>query len=1211
MRTLRCLLLVSACMCCLSLSFAEDAYRNDFNDVTGWAPQPSWLSNASAQAKVVANAGIAEFSVPEPNRGMKWLLTLSEPVELDLAPWLVIRYRAVNCRPDADYLLWVKDGGKGDGVKLLAGSGQVKADGQWHTQAVSLADRGVAGPVYGIGLQCATTAHGNGTLYVDYIAMTDLPPTDAEGYAAPGPPSKVWPVDLSKPQVWTVQPSWVANHSEAAKVTASGAGLVFSVPEGSRGAKWSWDLAQPIEGARWVAMRYRGCNLQAFNDYTLYLASSGGGQAAQEQYVIRQTDLTADGNWHVAVEPVTVPSVRTLAVQVQAARNDATLEIADLRFLDAKPVIKLSDTFEATPGWPSDLQGWRSVSLPAGNIAGEDVARRLGMEGWIATGKVTACGVPFEIRGGGDAAIMTSFKPLGSVEVPLAGKSAEAYLLLASQFPTVDEPSYQGSGGLVRQVHRFIARIDYADGTSEEQFPWSLGSRQHALARGLQAYSLALQPGKTLQKLSLIDSMERGAFGLVALTLSDQPGPATAATRLQPALPLPPAKPVVKRVAGMTLAGKTLAVEAQSAGMTLDLSHGLRVAALTNRSGLGLGSQFAPGPLFRVLGDGFEVNSEQFAVDSVKQEAGAYRIDLSCSRVTPALRVTVWVDVAEPANIGLRARLDLGGHDAAKTRFIFPEIRDLRFGSIDDLWVWTPRRGDVITSETVSIREPYAGAGNPLQIIGAFDPRQGTGCYVMTEDMDAVSRFYLLEKSAKGARLAVEYTPVREETPRTVIGFNQGDWHAQLQRYRDWAATWYKPAAPRKSWFREVFSFRQQFLHYGTPLPSGMFDKQTKTFHIKEVLDADEQAFGGLDYLHLFDWGWDPVHGRCGDYLPWDYLGGVDNFQKAIAEVQAAGTPVGLYIEGILVDPQSTLGKAHGAQWQLLDAQGKPYPYYAPSFDMCPWVKPWQDYLSDTYQRVQGQTSARGYYIDEYGFSDDHHWCYNPAHGHPVPVTPVLGERQMLQKVRQKLGPQAALYTEESPTDVNSQFQDGSFTYNISSVPDGLSPTHVNLYRFAYPDFKTIEIITCDHSLGSNVEAVKRILFNGEAIWIEGNPDRWFTKAVRQQIALNHRVMRDNRQCFTGQYVAALVPTLVSGVYANRFSERPDLVGKTCWTVYNTNYRTVSAEVLAVDHAPGAQYLDEMTGKPLPVRVVGKKAYLTLTLAPRDVVVISRGLYMK
>jgi hypothetical protein len=115
---------------------------------------------------------------------------------------------------------------------------------------------------------------------------------------------------------------------------------------------------------------------------------------------------------------------------------------------------------------------------------------------------------------------------------------------------------------------------------------------------------------------------------------------------------------------------------------------------------------------------------------------------------------------------------------------------------------------------------------------------------------------------------------------------------------------------------------------------------------------------------------------------------------------------------------------------------------------------------------------------------------------------------------------------------------------------------------------------------------------------------------VRAQIALNRRVLHDNRECFAGDHVQPLVPTLLAGLYANQFGQRKDVIGKTCWTVYNTHYRTVSAEVLAVEHAPGAQYLDELTGRPLQPRIVGDKAHLTLEIPPRDVRVISRGLYM-
>ena len=444
------------------------------------------------------------------------------------------------------------------------------------------------------------------------------------------------------------------------------------------------------------------------------------------------------------------------------------------------------------------------------------------------------------------------------------------------------------------------------------------------------------------------------------------------------------------------------------------------------------------------------------------------------------------------------------------------------------------------------------------------------------------------------------------ETPRTVIGSNRGDWHEQFARYQTWVATWYKPFAPRKQWFREVFNFRQQFMNFDVPTSSGMFDPKTKTLHLQEAVKRDAEAFGGVDYLHVFDWGWDPVHGRCGDYAPWDYLGGAERFKQAVEGVKAAGTPVGLYIEGYLVDQESNLGKAHGKDWQLLGADGKAYNYFAPSFNICPAVKDWQDYLSGTYARAKRETGAVGFYIDEYGFCDFMHACYNPGHGHAVPVTPVRGEREMLRRVHEALGPEAALYTEESPPDVNSQFQDGSFTYHISSVTDDLSPTHVNLYRFAFPTFKTIEIIICDSPLGSNVEACKRVLFNGEAIWLEGMADKWFAPETRAYIAKMHDVLRRNRQCFTGASPQPLVPTLVRGVSANMFPERSGGKGKTCWTIYNTGFRTVRGEVIKVPCPAGARFRDEFTGKEIPVRVEGASAYVRLDIGPRDIAVISR-----
>jgi hypothetical protein len=495
----------------------------------------------------------------------------------------------------------------------------------------------------------------------------------------------------------------------------------------------------------------------------------------------------------------------------------------------------------------------------------------------------------------------------------------------------------------------------------------------------------------------------------------------------------------------------------------------------------------------------------------------------------------------------------------------------------------------------------------------------------MTRDMNLTHRYWRLSKDAEGVHMSIEYPEITLQpgekwaSVESVIGVREGDWHSAWDAYREWLNTWYQPAAPRKEWFRKVFNFRQHFLHFDVPTKSKLFDDATKQFSMDTVIDADAQAFGGVDYLHLFDWGWSQEYGRCGDYDHWEQLGGAENFAQAVAGVQKRDIPVGLYIEGYLVDPPSNYGKAHGAEYQLLDAEGKPYPYFAPSYNMCSAVKEWQDYLAGVYGRTREVTGAKGYYVDEMGFTDPGHICYATDHGHPVPYPPAPGQRELMRKIREALGPDAALYTEESPPDVSSQYQDGSFTYNQSSVSDEWSPTHLNLYRFTIPSFKTFEIIVCDKPLGSNEQAVKRVFFSGEGIWLEGIADEWFTPETRATIARCHAILAQYADAFITDRPTPLIPTLMGNVYANEFpvyGGRDAGVGTTdpakaaaaaasgakrVWTLYNANPRTVRGPVLRVEHYPGTRYLDAWNDRPAQVQIVGDEAEISLELGPKDV----------
>ena len=1148
---------------------AEEAWRADLSQSALWRAQTSWQANPAATASLLADADGLRLRVTEPGRGMKWLTGSAELTDLELFPYLVVTYTASGVAANTDYLLWAGGDGGGDGVRLLRGA-DVLADGQPHTVAFDLPELGLREPVDRLAVGLAAE-QAEARVQISSLYQTDQPPADAERRPLPAGGDRTWPVALAPADGWQVQPAWLGNPDELAAHGLTDGRLRLSVPTAGRGAKWRRLLAEPVAGARFVALRYRAAGLAPGGDYALHLSSAGGGRALDEQDAISRGALIADGGWHTAVAPVTVAEIRMVALQVQAASPDAWLEVGDITLSERRPARRGIEGVEP-------VDGWASATVKASPVG---------------TGRQqTAAGVPFAVS---DTPPTSGLRALGELSLPLSGTGQTLYLLLRARLAEAEEPSLRISGsGVVRQVERFIARVEYADGTVDEQMPYSLTARRHQVGQGVSVGALDLFADKPLRRLVLCDRYRRGEFALLGASLSAEPVPDR-----QVASP-PVAVPAVKLAAAPKPSfrrnGTRLIIGSGSLELNLETAPGLTVTGgrlpILPRVPLAL----APGPLFRIaVGSGQPVGSDQFATQRVEQARDSLRLELRHERIT----VRLMFDQRTPDAIGLSAEVDA----PEPARLWLPELRGVGFGG--ETWYWMPRRGAVINHSPISLDEPYSGA-MPMQIIGAFDPAASAGLFVQTTDREGAPRRYQVAKDAGGVRLGVAWEQVAGRVPRTLIGGHTGDWHVPFARYRAWAQTWNQPVAPRKPWFRGVFSFRQQFLNFAVPEPSGLFDPAGKTLRLAEVLAEDDRAFGGLDYLHLFDWGWDPKFGRCGDYAPWDHLGGAERFAGQVKAVQDAGTPVGLYLEGILVDPESKLGQAHGKDWQLLSAQGQPYGWFAPSYNHCPHVPEWQQTLAATYQRVARETGARGFYVDEYGFANPDHACYNPAHAHRPGVWPTLGERAMLTGIRVAIGPDAALYTEESPVDINAPLQDGSFTYAISSVSDEWSPTHLNLYRFAFPSFKTVEIIVCDRPLGSNQEAVRRIAFGGEGIWLEGTASRWFSAETRAEIARYHAVLRRHAACFAGDWPTPLVPTLAGEVHANRFDDRADGGGTSCWTLYNTGWRTARGPLLAVEHRAGVVYRDELTGQPIKATVRGNQDLLTLELGPRAVGIISR-----
>ncbi len=1142
-----------------------------FDDLERWTAEPAWLGNPSDSASLVRDDSAGCFQVDEPNRGMKWSAPMPS-IALDEFPYIVVRYRAENLNTDrTDYLVYFDDGIPSEELRAIRLC-DVVADGQWHVAAVDLTTLTEAEGVAKLAVQVRAGPEGKARLWLDRIALVDVPPDNVQIIErTPGvPPKADWIVPLANAE-WTAQPSWLDNPGTDQQVERLKETTVFRIKGPGRGMKWSWNLQAPVEmaGRRYVAMRYRATGARPVGDYAVCgLGKTPEGQSAYRA-LVSATELICDGRWHtltlstrqVASE---LPEVTDLALQVQAAASSATLEISDLRLTSQRSPERLDDLVVWSPKVRGEGFYAASVASQAnGNSA--SWCRHLRIDRWFSESTATIEGIPFQLIPGETDLAATPVRRKSEARFSIGERASEVYLLLLSAMTGMEEPTY-GSGRLraIRDVDRFRLRVEYADGTIDECLPMNVATRQFGVASGVQVVVAAADRSKPLAAVVVCDRSRQVGFAVAAMTVR------TAEDRLVPEA-LDESSPL-----------RVVRSEQQQVSMDAGLkTDRLPVLERLVHSSSGWSCLREPCPLVKLrvdgkesgLGDGFRVTAN---VDRV-------------SRAAYSVRIHVQNTSDEERTIDLTA----------------PVVGPYRLSDrAEDSWYLLPRRGAAFDNRPCSYRERYCGLF-PVQFIDTFAPASGRGFTLRTEDMDCVRKHYLLEKSNGEFTVGVEYPGVKLapgeafETPPTVLSATDGDWRRGLLAYRKWLATWHKPLSPRKPWFREVFNFRQRFLWGHDPL----YDAKAGKLDLRRAVDEARREFGGIDYLHLFDWGSCPgigrIYGRTGDHSPYDYLaGGQEGLRQEIASVQAMGVPVGLYIEGYLLQQQGKLGQRFGPQWQLVgsNGQGMWWPDSSEMF-VCSGVEAWREVQASTYATKVRELDVDGMYLDQFGFAGSYKDCWAADHGHPTPSYVVCTERDTTRVVRRRIDrakPNVALFTEESPVDVTSQYQDGSFTYAMFSTQRSQTRVPLNLFRFAVPDLKTIEILYCDKPTGSWATGVRWVFFNGEAIWLEGAATEWFEPETRAEIRRCYRILRDHRNAFTTMNPVPLVPSEQGGVYINAFPAE----NETVYTFYNARHRTVRSPVLSLPHRKDAVYHDAWNDRPADFRVVDGHDLVHLEIGP-------------
>jgi hypothetical protein len=1020
---------------------------------------------------------------------------------------------------------------------------------------------------------------------------------------------------------WTAQPSWLANPAASGTFSASVAEAVTSlrVTAPQRGMKWTWNLPTPVPlaGRHYVAMRYRARGISPQGHYALCFLGTTPSGSIDYQVAVAPSELRADGRWRTAtasLESVAakLPSLTGLACEVQALSADAQLELQDVRLTEQLPAVPLSDLCSWRPG--ADFAGFRPLPLPAGAITnGADWLQRLRLTNWPQTNLITVEAVPFELARGELRFAATPLEKKADLHVPVGCHASELLLFLLAEFQGPEEAAYgEGRFSTIHDVDRFRVRLEYTDGTADEMLPLDAGSRQFGVTGEAQVLVAAADFAKVVKEVVVRDLTRQAAFAVAAVS-----------ARVERKRAFPEA---LEQTPPLALAPKRHKPSAAQSGLKL-AGHNLQVTCGACRAVIGFEGQ----PRWRQLEDlathwkmlTHESPLVELTVDGKPISPGAYSLrSLSAADhgssggpqcaaqydIGGAAGLTLSMTVGPSGSDGLAIQLAVtnAGSEPRRIALRGPRIGPYLLGAeANDSYYLFPKRGAAFDNRPCTYRERYCGLF-PLQFIETLNSAASRGLTLRTEDTNCLWKHYVLEKNGSGLLMGLDYEErvlgagERLQTPRTVLSLTDGSAGRGLASYRSWVSSWYQPLTPRKPWFRDVFNFRQRFLYWLDPLYDG------QRLDLGRALDEGQREFGGVDYLHLFDWGncepYGRIYGRTGDYSPFDRLkGGEAALREAIAGVQAGGIPVGLYIEGYLLEERGKLGQQFGKDWQLIDPAGKGsrWPDSTELFT-CSFVPQWREVQASTYAEKARELKPDGMYIDEYGFAGANVDCWSTAHGHGRPGYAVAGEQECTRLIRRSLEaakPGVALYTEESPVDVVSQLQDGSFTYALSTARQTATLVPLNLVRFALPTFKTIEILYCDKPTGSWATGVKWVFFNGEAIWLEGPAAEWFEPETREAIRRCHDILRRHRDAFRSDSPTPLLPTLQGGVFANAFPA----AGKTVYTLYNSRHRTVRGDLLALPWEEGVSFEDAWHEKPAITRHVRGSAVISGQLGPNDV----------
>ena len=1163
----------------------------DGRSVSRWQAEPGWSpGKAAAVHGVVAREDWLEFSAAGTGRVITWRLQPT-PAELAREPrYLVFRYRAAGLNgASGDYLLIGRDGSPGWRHYLT--QKHLVVDGHEHVLAIDVLSFRPPQPVSSLALRIVPEGDETGRLLTKLEFTNKLPPgVDPICEGAREPIS----VRIEAEEVeWQPSPEWTPRPPDRHEMETTRDGVVFRMTGQQKSMRWSAKAANGLDLAEmpFASVRYRARGQFGPSGYAFYVGVIDSADKRTSTYAMQPGDVDSDGAWHVFQKEMEVEGVgSSMAVGIDCLSPTAEIEIDYVEYSSRPASVPLGQVLEhetSESAWPPGKDGLTAVPLPKSSLPPNHfMIPRLGISDWFEGEEIHVAGVPFRVPLEPSAMVASGTVDEDRLEVSLPAGAREVLILLAAAFPS-NEPF--GADGrrptplrMLSEPERLTLELAYEDGTSDETLPIHAAKDEYGVGHGLAVYAIHAADGKVAERLVLHDRMRNASFGIVGVTTNSG----------QARIP----EPQMQKIWYPPVRKATLS----EASISFRKDHGLAWDTIRS-SMLDKPLDLSGQPVFSLELGERRIPSTEWQVGRVDDVEGHLRVELSFTEDDVALRGVFEVKQTEKNAALLSLDLTNRGTAAATGKLFFPLVEQARLGDIGETWYFCARRGGVINRVPCSWRDEI-GEAHPLQVDGLFNPKWGAGVSFMPRDLEGVFRWYRLAKDETGCSYSLEFLPQTIEPGEswqcvpTVIAVVPGDWKDQLEAYLDWVKTWYRPLAVRKPWFAEVFAFPSYS-------PTSPMDRPLEErLDLLERARQTREALGACDYMHLFGWAKTEEYGHWGEYDHYFQLGGKDRFVEAVRESQSHKLPVGLYLDGYLVSTKAQKpSQEERNRWAVRRENGEML--YHESYDahsMCPSVPEWRDYLTATYRRVAAEIQPDGMYVDEFGKCMVDRTCYSKEHGHEVPMGMCRGEWELTRQIRAAVPAEIATYCEYVPADVACQWLDGAFghvpLYGHRSGYDEVAPHYVNLQRFAFPDFKTFQLIYSVPLENGNWYLLKYPFFDGDGYYLKSTclqSDEHSREFHRRVFRIQHA----HADAFTSADVAPLVRTEVPNLFANRFSTS----GKTVWTLYNANYRTIRGHLMTVQHREGARYADEWRERSVGAEVAGDRARLSFEVGPRSV----------